>query len=468
MPAQAPELQHKTIHMSNFKALDDEQGVFEGYLAVFGNVDSYGDVIERGAFKKTLAEAEKKRSQRGDKYLFPILWQHSPEEPIGGFLEMREDDFGLYVKGQLDLDIELGRRAYSGLKKGYIRGLSIGYDVVKQAWDGQIRRLKEINLWEGSVVTFPANPEANVERVKAQKGGESVGQDAMEFKAVGGRTDWPLANRDRPWDADKARKRLVEWATDEDGNLDAAKMRSVHFWYDPEKPDNVTAYKLPFCDVIDGKVMAIPRAIFTVAAVLQGARGGVDIPEEDKAKIRRKVEAYYARMRKEFNDDTIQVPWSKAATFAGALAHNNLWSRWENLFSTLREYVLHVLTSSDRDDKLADIRQGVDEFRDAFLQWAQEAVDAGFPLMPDGGILLMKADDTNRAKIKDAVAVLQGAVKVLQEAMVLTGPKSEKGQLEEENAAPDDGPISEKVKNLLADMRAFTQELTKTKAKGVA
>jgi len=181
------------------------------------------------------------------------------------------------------------------------------------------------------------------------------------------------------------------------------------------------------------------------------------------------VEAYYERMRKEFGDDSIQVPWKteKAASFAQALAHNDLWSRWNNLFATLREYILDVL-ASDQEDKLAAIRQGVDEFRDAFLQWAQEAVDAGFPLMPDGGILLMKADDTNRAKIKDAVAVLQGAVKVLQEAMVLTGPKSEKGQLEEENAAPDDGPISEKVKNLLADMRAFTQELTKTKAKGVA
>lgn len=186
MSAQAPALQHKTIHLSSFKALDDEQGVFEGYLAVFGNVDSYGDVIERGAFKNTLAKAEKTRSQRGEKYLFPILWQHSPHEPIGGFLEMREDDFGLYVKGQLDLDIELGRRAYSGMKKGYIRGLSIGYDVVKQAWDGQIRRLKEINLWEGSVVTFPANPLANVSAVKAdEKGGEAgVNRKARDFKTI--------------------------------------------------------------------------------------------------------------------------------------------------------------------------------------------------------------------------------------------------------------------------------------------
>lgn len=416
------------------KAADDEKGTIEGYLAVFGNVDLDGDMIEPGAFKDTIAEAEKRRKERGTKYLMPLLWQHDVYDPIGGIVEMREEKKGLYIKAEIDLDIPQGQRAYSGLKKGYIRGLSIGYQTEKADYKGDVRVLKRVRLFEGSVVTFPANPEANVERVKTRKGGEAV-EDGMEAKGVGGKTDWPLADRDRSWDADAARKRLVEWATDENGNLDAAKMRTVHFWYDGNNPDNVTAYKLPFCDVIDGKVMAVPRAIFTVAAVLQGARGGVDIPEEDKAKVRRKVESYYARMRREFNDDSIRVPWEKAATFAGALAHNDLWSRWQNLFSTLREYILHVLSSSDRDDKLTDIRQGVDQFRDALLQWAEEAIDAGFPLMPDGGIIPAKAVDP----------MPQEAMELLNEMKAFLKPDG----TEKSHALPPEARV------LLEEMKSF-------------
>jgi len=140
-------------------------------------------------------------------------------------------------------------------------------------------------------------------------------------------------------------------------------------------------------------------------------------------------------MRKEFNDDTIQVPWSKAATFAGALAHNNLWSRWENLFSTLREYVLHVLTSSDRDDKLADIRQGVDQFRDALLQWAEEAIDAGFPLMPDGGIIPAKAVDP----------MPQEAMELLNEMKAFLKPDG----TEKSHALPPEARV------LLEEMKSF-------------
>lgn len=155
------------LQLTEFKALDDERGEFEGYLAVFGNVDAHGDVIEPGAFKKTIRDAEAQRRATGAEYLLPILWQHDPLEPIGGFVEMREDTKGLYVRGRLDMDIPQGRRAYSGLKKGYLRGLSIGYDTIREEWRDNRRHLKEIRLWEGSVVTFPANPLATVTATKA-------------------------------------------------------------------------------------------------------------------------------------------------------------------------------------------------------------------------------------------------------------------------------------------------------------
>lgn len=134
----------------------DEEGVFEGYAAVFGNVDLQGDVIDPGAFTKTLKENSK----------FPLLWQHQPDQVIGVTLEAREDDKGLWIKGQLNLLVAKAKEVYALLKQGAIRGMSIGYDTIKDAWDGKVRHLKEIKLWEPSIVTFPANPLAGVEAVK--------------------------------------------------------------------------------------------------------------------------------------------------------------------------------------------------------------------------------------------------------------------------------------------------------------
>jgi hypothetical protein len=139
--------------------------------------------------------------------------------------------------------------------------------------------------------------------------------DAM--KSASGKSDWPLAERDRAWDNGAAHKRLVAWAggADNTDDLDVGKFKSVHFWSpDGDATKNISEYKLAFCDVIDGKVMAIPRAIFACA----GGHGvdAADIPADDKATIKGKIESYYARMRKEFDDDTITVPWAdgKAAT----------------------------------------------------------------------------------------------------------------------------------------------------------
>ncbi|MBI5192768.1 MAG: HK97 family phage prohead protease [Nitrospirae bacterium] len=135
-----------------------DTGEFTGYAAVFGNEDFHGDVIEQGAFKRTIDHSGGK---------IPILWQHSSYEPIGIGLEMQEDATGLQVKAALNLDTIRGREAYSLLKQGALKGLSIGYDVVKDSWDNGKRILKELKLWEYSLVTFPANPMALISNVKS-------------------------------------------------------------------------------------------------------------------------------------------------------------------------------------------------------------------------------------------------------------------------------------------------------------
>ncbi|WP_151859393.1 HK97 family phage prohead protease [Acinetobacter nosocomialis] len=140
-----------------------DTGEFEGYASVFDVVDSYGDVVVKGAFQKTLEEWKK----RGD--LPPVLWQHQMSEPIGPFLEMREDEHGLFVRGKLLVDDDpLAKRALAHMKAGSVKGMSIGYIVVDAEYHKQddLYYLKEIDLWEVSIVTFPANTEAKITEVK--------------------------------------------------------------------------------------------------------------------------------------------------------------------------------------------------------------------------------------------------------------------------------------------------------------
>jgi uncharacterized protein len=138
------------------KTLDDA-GVVEGLASTYGNTDRVGDVVQAGAFTKTLRESGGR---------LPLLWQHKQDHPIGDARIIDMPGRGLFLRGQLDLDVEDGRRAHSALKRGYVRGLSIGYDVVRSTMRNGVRQLLELKLWEVSVVTIPANAEAVITGVK--------------------------------------------------------------------------------------------------------------------------------------------------------------------------------------------------------------------------------------------------------------------------------------------------------------
>ena len=114
--------------------------------------------------------------------------------------------------------------------------------------------------------------------------------------------DLPLADRDREWDGAAAEKRVRKWAGAEDEPNE--KYRDAHVWYDAEKKDNFTAYKLLFADVVKGELVAVPRGIMQAGAVMQGSRGGVDLPKEDIEPVRKHLARYYRKM-----DDT--PPWER-------------------------------------------------------------------------------------------------------------------------------------------------------------
>lgn len=134
-------------------------GRFAGYASVFDVVDNQRDRVKRGAFAATL---ENRRTP------VTLLWQHQWEQPIGTVERIFEDTRGLYMEGQLLLDVEKAREAYALLKAGALNGLSIGYRSKRSRHDPDsgVRDLLEVELWEISIVTLPANAEANVTVVK--------------------------------------------------------------------------------------------------------------------------------------------------------------------------------------------------------------------------------------------------------------------------------------------------------------
>lgn len=134
----------------------DAGGVFTGYAARFNTVDLGRDLILPGAFAESLA----RRGPRGIRMLF----QHDPAEPIGVWLDLREDAQGLFVRGRMLSEIARGREVLALMRAGAIDGLSIGFRAVEGRTQPKtgIRRLAKIDLWEISVVTFPMQPDARI------------------------------------------------------------------------------------------------------------------------------------------------------------------------------------------------------------------------------------------------------------------------------------------------------------------
>jgi hypothetical protein len=150
----------KQVELLEFKALSGE-GEFEGYAAIFNNVDMGNDKILPGAFEKTLKKTKGK---------IPILDGHCTRCQIGWNLEASEDAKGLKVHGQLNLDVGAGSDKYALAKQakevGAKMGLSIGYASKKSDWEGDVRLLREVKLFEYSLVAFPMNDKATVTNIK--------------------------------------------------------------------------------------------------------------------------------------------------------------------------------------------------------------------------------------------------------------------------------------------------------------
>lgn len=175
----------------------DADGTFTGYASVFGKLDAQREIVTHGAFKRTLASWQAKGSAPA------MLWMHDPTQPIGVWIAMGEDENGLCVQGKLALGTQKGMEAYELLRMKAVTGLSIGYRVVSSRIDAarKARILTEVDLFEISLVTFPANDAARVSAVKApqtnprpkpkqgkkvqaSRGRKGAGSDSAKTRAV--------------------------------------------------------------------------------------------------------------------------------------------------------------------------------------------------------------------------------------------------------------------------------------------
>jgi HK97 family phage prohead protease len=172
-----------------------EDGTIEGYGSVFGVRDSYDDVIAPGAYAESL------KAHKAEGTMPAMLWQHDASAPIGVWLEMVEDAKGLRIKGRLALDTVKGAEAYALLKMGALNGLSIGFVSKQWSYDREtdVRTLLEVELWEVSLVTFPANEAARITGIKAA--------DVAGIKTI---RQAEQALRDAGFSADAAKAFLAE------------------------------------------------------------------------------------------------------------------------------------------------------------------------------------------------------------------------------------------------------------------
>jgi HK97 family phage prohead protease len=306
----------KDLHCDAFvmkaERVDDKQGIVEAIANTFGIIDEAipPDIVEPGSFRKTLQENLRKvrildmhRTSSGkDAVARPLEIREvgRNELPAELLAKKPEATGGLYIKIAFMLNDPDSLALFNRYEAGVLDEFSIGFEVVRREFvkivrpdDGKeitVRRVLELILWEVSCVIWGASTTAT-----------------LGVKSVVPKQDLPLAGPEVAWDGSAADKRVQNWVSS-DENVDWTRYRKAFMWYDADNRDQFDSYRLPYADIVDGELRAVPRGIFAVAGRLNQA----NIPEEDKTRIKGIVTRWYAQMRKEFDDETIVPPWDES------------------------------------------------------------------------------------------------------------------------------------------------------------
>lgn len=282
-------VQFDVTEVKELKTDKGKYGIIKGYASTYGNLDRGGDIILFGAFTKSL---ERYRSACRP---VKLQFQHSGMEILGGCpCELIQDgNKGLYIEGQINLDVQRGREVYALAKQGVLTDMSIQYSIYDYEYDENGNRLlKEIELWEISVVGEPMNPEANITLVKSRANGSIL----------------PIAGVEVEFNEKLALERIKEFTRSDDI---PSKAYADAFMY-KDDGNSFESFSLPFVDVIDGKLMAIPKAIFSIAVIMRSSKSLKSIEPEDRRNIIAVINKYYSKMGlesplRECYDNTIVI-----------------------------------------------------------------------------------------------------------------------------------------------------------------
>lgn len=254
-----------------------------------------------------------------------FLWAHDHTIPTLGrslWIKKDPDNADIKIKVQFQDTTQFAKEIYELYRTKYLRGCSIGFRVKPggiESLEGDDKasggvRFTKWMLIEVSGCNCPAHPDAvavaksivTTDRLK-----EELGFNDNE-KTVGGKRGLPLASEDRRWDATRAERGVRNWAGGDKEDIDWSKYKQAFVWYNPEDSENFRAYKLPFAEIIDGSLKAVWRGIASAMGVLMGARGGVDIPGNERKPVYNFLVSYYKKFDKdppefkEYTEDEIE------------------------------------------------------------------------------------------------------------------------------------------------------------------
>ena len=239
------EYKNLAFEIKEFNNDDPDYFYFEGYGSTFGNIDRGGDVVVKGAFVESLKRQMPK-----------LLWQHKMDMPIGIFTDAYEDDHGLYLKAKMPRDDKfVSDRVIPQMKIGAVNEMSVGFYLTEKEYGEyqgeQVRFLKEISLYETSLVSIPMNKDAKI-KLKSF----TPFQDSL-----------PIYEKEYAWVPSEALERVQK-------ELPVDQQKTAFLFYDEKKQEGV--YQI--ADIVDGELQIIPKALFLASAAIKGRKSvdGID------------------------------------------------------------------------------------------------------------------------------------------------------------------------------------------------
>lgn len=250
-------------------------GIVAGHLAAWspdqGGMFGVPDRFHRGAFLESI-EIHKMRRDR------QVRLKDMHARVIGGFpiSTMKEDDIGLFGRGEVNLETQLGREAFSLARQGVLVDFSIGFISLDDKIDKGFREIFKARIMEGSIVDEPINMDSQINEIKA----------VLPFR------DLPLADRLAPWNAPAAKERVKQFT--ESVEAPTEEFKNAFVWLNEEKSESFEGFKLLIADVVEEKLVAIPRAIFKAAQEMLGRT--IAMPDDETSAVINHLERYYAKM----------------------------------------------------------------------------------------------------------------------------------------------------------------------------